>query len=150
MENINNMETHKTEALKTESLPAITGYNRRTLENMRILHGAMGLSTESNEILDILKKNLFYGKDVDFVNLCEEVGDLLWYVSILLDELEKRQGVSLSDILTANIHKLQLKRYKKSGTFSENEAQFRDIESERELLERYFVIPKKKESTDAN
>ena len=54
---------------------------------VRILHAAMGVSTEAGEVLDAVKKHVFYGKKLDETNLFEEVGDIFWYLAILADEL---------------------------------------------------------------
>ena len=47
--------------------------------NVRILHAAIGCVTESGELLDALKKQIFYGRELDVVNVKEEAGDILWY-----------------------------------------------------------------------
>jgi len=67
-----------------------------------LLHAALGMETESGEFADPLKKHIFYGKALDFDNLREELGDLLWYIAIAADALD----TSLSAIMTANIKKL--------------------------------------------
>lgn len=46
--------------------------------NIRILHAAIGCVTESGELLDSLKKQIFYGRELDVVNVKEEAGDILW------------------------------------------------------------------------
>lgn len=43
-------------------------------------HMQMGIATEIGEIIDIMKKKLAYGKDVDTVHLGEEIGDAFWYI----------------------------------------------------------------------
>lgn len=96
--------------------------------NIRVLHAAMGLSTEANEILDHMKKVVFYGKPMDRVNLLEEVGDLFWYCAILCDEL----GVTFEEVMEININKLRA-RY--GDKFSETDALERDLETERKILE---------------
>jgi hypothetical protein len=55
--------------------------------NSRLLHGAIGLATEAGELLDSIKKSIFYHEDYDFVNLREEIGDCMWYLAVLCDEL---------------------------------------------------------------
>ena len=82
--------------------------------NARLLHAAMGLSTESSEVLDILKKHLFYGKDLDTAHLKEEVGDVLWYMAIILDKF----GWSIDEIAKETQEKLS-KRYKNGFTSHE-------------------------------
>ena len=95
---------------------------------MRVLHSALGLSTEAGEILDAVKKHAYYGKELDKVNLFEEVGDLFWYLAILADEL----GFSFEDAMKKNNEKLAA-RYGKA--FSSKAAIKRDLDKEREILE---------------
>ena len=94
----------------------------------RILHAAMGLCTEAGELMDQLKKHLFYGKELDDVNLIEEAGDLLWYLAVLFDEL----GTSFEEVMQINHDKLA-KRY--GEKFSSEAALHRDLEGERDILE---------------
>lgn len=94
----------------------------------RLLHAGIGLSTESGEFLDALKKHIFYGKELDKVNLGEEIGDLFWYIAIVCDEL----GISIEDTMQNNIDKLQA-RY--GDKFSEDSAENRNLEKERNILE---------------
>jgi len=54
----------------------------------RLTHAAMGLQTESAEFTDAIKKSMFYGKELDVVNLKEEFGDFLYYIAITMDELD--------------------------------------------------------------
>lgn len=79
--------------------------------NIDILHGAMGISGEAGEIMDMIKKTLFYRKPLDVSKLIEECGDLLWYMAILLDVI----GGDFEEVMEKNIEKLR-KRYN-NGTF---------------------------------
>jgi hypothetical protein len=54
-------------------------------ENLR--HMLIGMVTETGEILDAYKRQLYYGKELDLVNLKEEIGDVLFYASIAADIL---------------------------------------------------------------
>lgn len=60
--------------------------SERTLKSLGkeldLLHCATGLVTESAELVDCIKKHVFYGKPLDVVNIKEELGDLLWYIAI--------------------------------------------------------------------
>ena len=80
----------------------------RTWSNIgdNIEHCAYGLVTESGEILDMLKKHKFYGRDFNMVNLKEELGDLLYYIHILCDAINYPIEQARAD----NIEKLA-KRY---------------------------------------
>ena len=54
-----------------------TDLGRRKLNN---LHMKMGLITELAEAIDVYKKKIAYKKDIDYVNLQEElIGDTLFY-----------------------------------------------------------------------
>ncbi|MGB1226459.1 MAG: nucleoside triphosphate pyrophosphohydrolase family protein [Poseidonibacter sp.] len=82
---------------------------RRTLseEDDDVLgHMVIGISTEAGELLDAYKKHKFYKRDLDTKNIKEEIGDCLWYLAILADELD----YTLEDAMTDNLLKLQ-KRY---------------------------------------
>jgi len=95
---------------------------------IRLLHGAMGLQTEVGEFMDALKKFIFYGKEVDEINLAEEVGDLFWYLAIICSELD----LEFETIMAANLAKLRVRYPQK---FSETEAVTRDLGAERAALE---------------
>jgi len=73
-------------AVRTESqFNPITGI--AFTRDERLLHAAMGMVTESGELIDAIKKHLFYGKPVDKVNMKEEIGDVCWYVALACDVL---------------------------------------------------------------
>ena len=72
----------------------------------KIYNGVLGLNGESGECADLLKKHLFQGHPLDITKLIEEVGDVLWYCSLLADGL----NVELGWIADMNIVKLN-KRY---------------------------------------
>lgn len=95
---------------------------------MRMLHGMLGVFGESGELIESFMKRLDDGK-LDVVNLGEEIGDLLYYVSILISAA----GLDFAQILNTNILKLQA-RY--GDAFSHEKATNRDISAEREILER--------------
>lgn len=53
----------------------------------RLMHGCMGLITEIGEVVTELKRMAIYGKPLDAdrkKHLCEEAGDVMWYIAILL------------------------------------------------------------------
>lgn len=94
----------------------------------RLLHAAMGLSTESGEFMDGLKKALFYGRLVDEVNLREEIGDLLWYIAIACDALDTTVEMEMARV----IQKLMTRYPEKYEDFL---ATNRDLVAERAVLE---------------
>lgn len=106
---------------------------------LRLLHCAMGLTTEVGELMDILKRHLFYGTAIDFVHIREEFGDLEWYKAlgydVLVDELEglTRENVQV-DVQDMNIAKLT-KRFPEK--FTNHHAIHRDLGVERQTLEEH-------------
>jgi NTP pyrophosphatase (non-canonical NTP hydrolase) len=52
------------------------------VQRLDTYHAAVGLFSEVGELVDGLKKSIFYGKK-DKVNIAEEIGDCFWYVAIL-------------------------------------------------------------------
>lgn len=116
-------------ALKTESNDFETIIHRlQSVRTLRILHASMGLVTEAAEIMDALKKFIFYGKELDIVNLKEELGDSDWYKAIVIDEL----GSSQEEIWQMVINKLKT-RY--GDKFNEESALNRKLDIERQTLE---------------
>ena len=98
-------------------------------KSIRILHGAMGITGEAGEIMEMLKKHLNYNRELDLLDLKEELGDICWYMAIILDELDS----SFEEIMYINIKKLS-KRYSKG--FSESAANNRDKEAERAVIKK--------------
>ena len=81
---------------------------QRTLSTQEDVLGHMiiGLVTESAELADAYKKHKYYGRDLDVQNVKEEIGDLMWYLVQLCNEV----GYSLDEAKLDNINKLR-KRY---------------------------------------
>ena len=71
-----------------------------------MLHMAVGVSGEAGELLDAVKKHCVYQKPLDFENVKEEVGDILFYLTGLLNDM----GITLNECIEANREKLS-KRY---------------------------------------
>lgn len=71
-----------------------------------LINGVMGLCGESGEVIDIVKKHLAQGHELDKEKLAKELGDVAWYLA----ETATALGYELEDILQMNIDKLK-KRY---------------------------------------
>lgn len=75
----------------------------------RLLTGAVGLSAEAGELMEIVKKLIFQGKPVNeetIFHMKRELGDVMWYVMQVLMALD----VELTEIVEMNVEKLA-KRY---------------------------------------
>ena len=94
------LNQYQTEAMRTAS-----GMTAASDENL-MLNGAMGLNGEAGEVIDILKKYMFQGHDLDKDHVAKECGDCLWYLAILA----KGAGYTLDEIAEMNKEKLR-KRY---------------------------------------
>lgn len=111
------------EALRSENKDFQALIGRVDVRSIRLLHGAMGLDTESGEIMDSMKRHIIYGSDLNVVNIREELGDIMWYVALICDEL----GLTIEQICEDNIAKLR-KRY--PDKFSRELAEKRDVANE--------------------
>lgn len=67
------------------------------------LHGIIGVSTEAGELLDAVKKGLFYGHAPDMINVREEIGDIMWYIAAIV----RSEKWDLEEIMQENIDKLR-------------------------------------------
>ena len=87
-----------------------SGISTSCPENL-LLQGVMGMSGESGEALDIVKKIMFQGHELNEAtkeHLIRELGDVLWYVATTAEAL----GVPLETVMQTNIDKLRA-RYPK-------------------------------------
>lgn len=71
-----------------------------------LINGVMGLCGESGEAIDIVKKHLAQGHELDREHLIKELGDIAWYLA----ETAAALDVELEEVLVQNIQKLK-KRY---------------------------------------
>lgn len=71
-----------------------------------LINSVMGLCGEAGEAIDLVKKHLYQGHDLDKKVLAKELGDIAWYLA----EAAHALGMPLEDILWANVDKLK-KRY---------------------------------------
>ena len=85
---------------------AMTTLNPALSEKDVLINGVMGLCGESGEAIDIVKKWLAQGHELDKETLAKELGDICWYLAETATALD----LSLEDIMAANIEKLR-KRY---------------------------------------
>lgn len=101
--------------VRSRLAPATHGSLTRLQACHDLLHGGIGLATESGELLDSIKRHVFYGTVLDRENLLEECGDILFYLTAVLNYID----VPLGECLLANMAKLR-KRY--PDGFSERRA----------------------------
>ena len=85
---------------------AMTTLNPELSKKDVLINGVMGLCGESGEAIDIVKKWLAQGHELDRERLAKELGDVAWYLA----ETAWALDLNLEDIFQANIDKLR-KRY---------------------------------------
>ena len=67
-----------------------------------LINSVMGLCGESGEAIDLVKKWLAQGHELDKVRLAKELGDVAWYLAEAATALD----MDLDDILQQNLDKL--------------------------------------------
>ncbi|MCD8104413.1 MAG: nucleoside triphosphate pyrophosphohydrolase family protein [Lachnospiraceae bacterium] len=85
---------------------AMTTLNPELERKDVLINSVMGLCGESGEAIDIVKKWLAQGHELDRAHLADELGDIAWYLAEAATALD----MPLEKILQANIDKLR-KRY---------------------------------------
>lgn len=77
------------------------------------LLGFIGLAGEAAEVLDLGKKIFFHGKVVPREKIVEELGDVCWYLALLLHTYD----ISLEALLDINKLKLEARDGKRGENF---------------------------------
>ena len=85
---------------------AMTTLNPELDKKDVLINGVMGLCGESGEAIDIVKKWLAQGHELDKEKLAKELGDIAWYLAETATALD----LKLEDVFQSNIEKLK-KRY---------------------------------------
>ena len=73
-----------------------------TPEQFNLLHAAVGLSGESGELLDMVKKHVFQTHGLDKEEVKKELGDILFYLQFMCNVL----GTTIDEVRQGNIVKL--------------------------------------------
>ena len=82
---------------------ALTTLNPALGERDVLINGVMGLCGEAGEAIDMVKKHLAQGHELDKEKLARELGDVAWYLA----ETAHAIGYDLETILQMNIDKLK-------------------------------------------
>jgi NTP pyrophosphatase (non-canonical NTP hydrolase) len=94
---------------------AMTTLNPELSKKDILINSVMGLCGESGEAIDLVKKWLAQGHELDKDKLIKEIGDVAWYIA----EIATVLGVSLEEVLTRNIEKLK-SRYPDGFKYSDS------------------------------
>jgi NTP pyrophosphatase (non-canonical NTP hydrolase) len=71
-------------------------------DSERLLDAAAGLAEEAGEVLGLVRKRAFQGRDPGRDRFVEELGDVLWCLAVTAESL----GISLDEIAQHNLQKL--------------------------------------------
>lgn len=76
--------------MKFEEYAKLASRTDANLKNNQLnnAHMVLGILTEVGELADVFKKNMAYKKEIDWINVQEEIGDCLWYVAGLYNHNE--------------------------------------------------------------
>ena len=98
-----------------------------------LIHGIIGAAGETGELVDALTSSLLKQGPIDTVNVGEEVGDVLWYLALILRSVNS----TFEEAMELNIEKLR-KRY--PDKWSQKAVLDRDLDGEREILEKSKTV----------
>ena len=82
---------------------AMTTLNPALTKQDVLVNAVMGLCGESGEAIDIVKKHLHQGHELDKEKLLKELGDIAWYLA----EAAYALDTPLDQVLQSNIDKLR-------------------------------------------
>lgn len=103
MTDLKDFDTYQELALRTASKESLVD------QSAMLNAAALGLSGESGEIADHVKKVMFHGHPLDDATrekIAKEIGDILWYCAMGARGI----GLGLGEIASMNVEKLR-KRY---------------------------------------
>lgn len=97
------LDQYQEMAVTTSGASKYANLKTLPLSTAGLIVGAMGLAGEAGEVVDLLKKSIGHGHELDPVRIALELGDVLWYVAEIANHLD----VKLSDVAEANLAKLR-------------------------------------------
>jgi hypothetical protein len=113
--------------LKDYAQKAMTTAPSASVDMLRI-HAAMGICGEAGELMDHMKKVTFNNKDLDEKYLVAELGDICWYMNLMITAL----GTTWEHVFDVNIAKLSA-RYPQLQ-YSHDSANSRDLDAEKAAM----------------
>lgn len=72
------------------------------IDDSTVQHCCLGISGEAGEVIDLIKKSIYYNKTLDRAKVTEELGDLMFYIVNLASALDIR----MDTVLRMNVDKL--------------------------------------------
>lgn len=69
------------------------------------LHAAVGIAGEAGELIDRIKKSWIYNKPEDRDNVVEELGDLRFYMQLMMN----KYNITEEEVLQSNVNKVSIR-----------------------------------------
>lgn len=85
--------------------PGLAIMYKLTPQKADCLHMAIGICGEAGELADAIKKWAIYNKDVDRINIVEELGDIKFYI----EGMQQALSISDAEIEIHNVTKLSVR-----------------------------------------
>lgn len=82
---------------------ALRTANKSLNSFQQLENGIMGLNGEAGECIDILKKHLFQGHELNKEHIAKELDDIAWYLALSAEAI----GYDLETIMQMNVDKLR-------------------------------------------
>lgn len=96
-DSIKTFNEYQCEAMRTAS-----GMSCASPDNL-LLNGVMGLNGEAGEAIDIVKKHMFQGHELNREHIAKELSDCMWYIAVAAEGC----GFTLEEIVEMNVKKLR-------------------------------------------
>lgn len=89
--------------IRDYQLEALRTLNRELTSKEVIINAALGLTGESGEVAEHVKKWVFHGHELDIASVTKELGDIAWYLVVMCHAID----VEPVQVLQTNIQKLR-------------------------------------------
>ena len=97
--------------------------NCHTITIAQLINGVLGLTGESGEVSDLIKKGIFHEKGIDFEHLKKELGDCMWYLAMICEACD----FTMDDVMQTNVDKLKARYPEGFDTYRANHREVGDI-----------------------
>lgn len=125
------MDHYIEHAMRTNRPPTAELVERMTMPTtIHLTHAMLGLASEVGELSDAIKRYIYYGTELNLTNVKEELGDLKWYMALLMSII----GTDDDEVERMNIAKLRARYPEK---FTEDAAVNRNLSTELEVLQNH-------------
>lgn len=74
-----------------------------TIHETELLNYVLGLTGETGELCELIKKQIFHAIRIDRTKIADELGDILWYLTMIIELFH----LDLGKIMQHNLDKLQ-------------------------------------------